>query len=154
MLMRPFERISPQITRPLYRIGVSLWLILWVLTLPLFHIHTVAEARQGVAHTVFSPDFPGEYSGGLSETARSKSTNPNHRHDSLRNGQSYPELAFTTPLPQVGKSHKPFHNDVYGALNLVKNLGQALLCPLSDISKPDASWFPDSLSPRAPPRPN
>lgn len=152
--MRPFEQASPQIIRHLRRIGVSLWLILWVLTLPLFHIHTTAEARQGVAHTVFSPDLPGEYSGGLPETVRSKSTNPSHRHDSLRNGQSYPELAFTTPLPQVGKSHKPFHNDVYGALNLVENLGATLRCPLSYISKSDASWFPDSLSPRAPPRPN
>lgn len=98
--MRPLERASIQVAQQLHRVGVSFWLILWVLTLPLFHIHTVTEAQQGVAHTVFSPDLTGEYPVGLPETTRSESTKTDRRHNRLRSGRSYPELAFTTPVPQ------------------------------------------------------
>src|SRR5262245_15401059 len=47
---------------------VSLWSITWLTTVPLFHIHLpdISSSRQaaqiGVAHTVFSPDLPGEFS--------------------------------------------------------------------------------------------
>ena len=42
-----------------------LWVITWVATVPLFHTHLPdvndLVARQGLAHTVFSPDLPGEF---------------------------------------------------------------------------------------------
>jgi len=43
------------------------WVITWVATVPLFHTHLpdVNDGRashQGLAHTVFSPDLPGEFS--------------------------------------------------------------------------------------------
>ena len=42
------------------------WVILWVATVPLFHTHLPdvndLASRQGLAHTVFSPDLPGEFS--------------------------------------------------------------------------------------------
>lgn len=49
------------------RLLVLVWVITWVTTLPLFHIHLpdISErlaAQGGVAHTVFSPDLPGEFS--------------------------------------------------------------------------------------------
>jgi len=50
----------------LLRLWMSVWLITWVTTVPLFHIHlpdiSDRQASQtGVAHTVFSPDLPGEF---------------------------------------------------------------------------------------------
>jgi len=43
------------------------WVILWVITVPLFHTHLPdlsdgQGGRNGLAHTVFSPDLPGEFS--------------------------------------------------------------------------------------------
>lgn len=43
------------------------WVITWVATVPLFHTHLPdandgSAPRQGLAHTVFSPDLPGEFS--------------------------------------------------------------------------------------------
>jgi len=45
---------------------VAVWLITWLTTVPLFHIHlpdisSSQAAHFGVAHTVFSPDLPGEF---------------------------------------------------------------------------------------------
>jgi hypothetical protein len=49
------------------RLLVSVWVIIWVTTVPLFHIHlpdlSDRQASQGgVPHTVFSRDLPGEFS--------------------------------------------------------------------------------------------
>src|SRR4030095_10375735 len=48
------------------RLVVLVWTIIWVATVPLFHTHlpdisdkTISQG--GVAHTVFSPDLPGEF---------------------------------------------------------------------------------------------
>ena len=63
MLMRPFgHKISP------FTCLIFAWLILWVTTVPLFHTHLPdttdgpASLQSGLAHTVFSPDLPGEFS--------------------------------------------------------------------------------------------
>ncbi|MEK6670309.1 MAG: hypothetical protein AABY48_00540 [Nitrospirota bacterium] len=51
------SRAASDFTRTL----VALWLALWVLTLPLFHIHTQTKTQRGIPHSVFSADLPGEY---------------------------------------------------------------------------------------------
>jgi len=43
------------------------WVIVWVTSVPLFHTHLPdvndgLASRQGLAHTIFSPDLPGEFS--------------------------------------------------------------------------------------------
>ena len=49
------------------RLATLVWLILWVTTTPLFHIHVPDVTNDagwistGLAHTVFSADLPGEY---------------------------------------------------------------------------------------------
>ena len=48
------------------RLLCVVWVITWVITVPLFHTHlpdiSDGQASQsGVAHTVFSPDLPGEF---------------------------------------------------------------------------------------------
>jgi len=44
---------------------ILVWIIIWVATVPLFHTHLPdaddLASRQGLAHTVFSPDLPGEF---------------------------------------------------------------------------------------------
>ena len=50
------------------RLFILTWVILWVITVPLFHTHLPdvtygpASLQGGLAHTVFSPDLPGEFS--------------------------------------------------------------------------------------------
>lgn len=49
------------------RLLLVAWLIFWITTVPLFHIHIPDNANwlsplQGSAHTVFTPDLPGEFS--------------------------------------------------------------------------------------------
>jgi len=63
MFMRPFgHKITP------FSFLIFAWLILWVTTVPLFHTHLPdtsggpTSLQGGLAHTVFSPDLPGEFS--------------------------------------------------------------------------------------------
>lgn len=47
------------------RLLVLSWAIIWFTTVPLFHTHLPDTDRQasqgGLAHTIFSPDLPGEF---------------------------------------------------------------------------------------------
>lgn len=51
-----------------WRLLIAAWLIIWVTTLPLFHIHVPdttdrwSALQSGGAHTVFTKDLPGEFS--------------------------------------------------------------------------------------------
>ena len=72
------------------------WVILWVATVPLFHTHLPdvndLASRQGLAHTVFSPDLPGEFfcahSNGFQLSTRS---------------QNSPELGFVLSTEEDAK---------------------------------------------------
>jgi len=73
------------------------WVITWVATVPLFHTHLpdVNDGRashQGLAHTVFSPDLPGEFS-------RAQSSG---FHLSTRS-QNSPELGFVLSTEEDAK---------------------------------------------------
>ena len=58
-------RLGPQTllsARPL----ILAWTVIWIATVPLFHTHLPdisdrAISTGGIAHTVFSPDLPGEF---------------------------------------------------------------------------------------------
>ena len=91
------------------RVVVLMWLIFWVITVPLFHIH-VPDAINGpvsldggLPHTVFSPDLPGEYSQFLPSR--------DHRSGVLDVSQdrlNYPELGFVVlnnTLKSFTKAH-------------------------------------------------
>jgi hypothetical protein len=50
------------------RLTIVAWTVLWIAAVPLFHTHLpdIADqisSQRGVAHTVFSPDLPGEFIG-------------------------------------------------------------------------------------------
>ena len=50
------------------RLFVLAWLTIWIIAVPLFHTHVPdntdgwSALHSGGAHTVFTPDLPGEYS--------------------------------------------------------------------------------------------
>ena len=56
-----------------FRALSALWLILWMLVIPLFHVHPDADQRDGkqvgAFHTIFTPALDGEYG------------HPAHAHD-------------------------------------------------------------------------
>src|SRR5262245_54309972 len=75
------------------RLLVLVWVITWVTTVPLFHTHLPdisdpQPSQGGVAHTVFSPDLPGEFS-------RFSTTN-HHDHFAHLSSRVFnsPELGF------------------------------------------------------------
>jgi len=89
MLMRPVgHKITP------FSLLILVWLIPWVTTVPLFHTHLPdatdepAFRQGGLAHTVFSPDLPGEFSRSFDVTDQDHFT-----HVSNRVSNS-PELGF------------------------------------------------------------
>jgi hypothetical protein len=59
------------------RVVVRAWIIIWMLAVPLFHVHPEADHHHGEAghihggtvHTVFSPDLEGEFGHHQSTTA-------------------------------------------------------------------------------------
>jgi hypothetical protein len=59
------------------RVVVRAWIIIWMLAVPLFHVHPEADHHHGEAghihggtvHTVFSPDLDGEFGHHQSTTA-------------------------------------------------------------------------------------
>jgi len=75
-----------------FRLWVLVWVIAWTTTVPLFHIHLpdISESlvsQAGVAHTVFSPDLPGEFS--------CFSNHQNHDTHLSKKVLNSPELGFT-----------------------------------------------------------
>ena len=70
------------------------WLIFWISTVPLFHIHLPdhtdwwSSVQSGGAHTVLTPDIPGEYAPPSHDSHQASST-----HIATRVVNS-PELGF------------------------------------------------------------
>jgi len=97
----------PSYTMGFSRLVILTWLISWVLTVPLFHVH-LPDAKDGpvtlhsgVAHTVFSPDLPGEFS--------HFSISRDHRSDFFDLSQrqlNYPELGFAVLNDNLSKDPK------------------------------------------------
>jgi hypothetical protein len=62
------------------RLLILAWLILWISALPLFHVHLPDTTdrwsllESGGAHTVLSPDLPGEYASPPRDSHRDAST--------------------------------------------------------------------------------
>ena len=105
--------------KPSYsRVLVLVWASLWMLMVPLFHVHPDADHRHGDAshvhggtvHTVFSPDLECEYSNEVHDP-----TCPDAAHQDLQalvhsgHGANHPEIEFSLltvpvdrPLPKPG----------------------------------------------------
>ena len=103
-----------------FRVLVLLWASLWMLMVPLFHVHPEADHRHGDArhihggmfHTVFSQDLECEYTDDIHDPTCPEAA---HQHLQLQaRGHSghvfnHPEIAFSLrtvlidrPLPKPG----------------------------------------------------
>ena len=101
-----------------------LWLILWMLVIPLFHVHTDADQRDGkqvgAFHTIFTPALDGEYG------------HPVHAHDApMIQPLGFPFLnAFSGLLghPELGFSFLSSSPDSSFAEQTVEN------CVLAELN--------------------
>lgn len=83
-------------------IMMRVWIMIWMLAVPLFHVHPEADHHHGEAghihggtvHTVFSPDLDGEFT--------------NHQHTAA--------AAEARPANQANLSPHPFHASDYAEL--------------------------------------
>jgi hypothetical protein len=103
------------------RLLILAWVILWITAVPLFHTHLPdisdgpASLQGGLAHTVFSPDLPGEYS------RFSHLTHQDHfAQVSIRVSNS-PELDFVLSTTEDSKSRKMGLPSALGVLCCLSN---------------------------------
>lgn len=91
----PPRTSSPDFKSPyqiLIRILTLIWLTVWLTTVPLFHIHIPdttdgwSTLQSGGAHTVFTPDLPGEFAHPLYDS--------HHFGQLSQRGVNSPELAI------------------------------------------------------------
>jgi len=135
-----------------------LWLILWMLVIPLFHVHTDADQRDGkqvgAFHTIFTPALDGEYG------------HPVHAHDApmiqplgfpFLNAFSgllgHPELGFSflSSSPDSSFAEQTMENRVLAELN-ANLLPSPCRFIRQDISPPPImALLATSLPDRAPP---
>jgi hypothetical protein len=80
------------------RLLALIWLVTWLLTVPLFHIHALdsqesfSRSQVFLTHTVFTPDLPGEYA--ASTAVHQRGTRGNERTLSSHLPR-YSEIAFS-----------------------------------------------------------
>lgn len=144
------SRAAPGIPRAL----VSLWLALWVLTLPLFHIHTQTETQRGIPHSVFSADLPGEYAPPSTDSVTDGGQDQQSgKAARLASGSSYPELAFTAPVPAKDKylQHHRSSAGVQGHHQFDPIDSSFTLAASEKSQRYKPAYFSDRAS-RAPPR--
>ena len=145
-----------------FRVVPVLWLILWMLVIPLIHVHSDADHRHGIAdhvhggvfHTVFSQDLEGEY-GHHTQAHDAPIIQPSvppflgASADLLR----HPEIGFSflSSSPDRPSAKQVMTDGVLAALALT-----LLTCP-SCLTRQDISPSPilallaNDLSSRAPP---
>jgi len=113
------------------RLSILAWMIIWITTVPLFHTHLPdisagPIAQGGLAHTVFSPDLPGEFS-----RASNASREDHFAHMSNR-VSNRPELDFVLSF-ESSKDRERGHPTVLGVLCCLPDR------PLPSVSTIEAS---------------
>lgn len=147
------------------RVMVRAWIIIWMLAVPLFHVHPEADHHHGEAghihggtvHTVFSPDLDGEFgnhqdtiAGGEQQPANQITVSGHHSHAS-----DYTELGFsfvsdstdrTLPKPLVASVlivEPPAHTPLAANPSVIQPLTFSL--PLTLLTQDIPSRAPPSL---------
>lgn len=104
--LRPSKEASSMLrvqSLPRWYSLVHVWLLVWITAVPLFHIHLPDNTdrwsllQSGGAHTVLTPDLPGEYAPPSHDSHRDSST-----HIATRAVNS-PELGFIVLGDQAKK---------------------------------------------------
>jgi len=139
----------------LSRLLVLPWLVTWVLTIPLFHIHALDAQENSfrsqavLLHTVFSPDLPGEYA---------------PRTVAHQGGMAENQQALSSHFPQYSEyAVGLFNEDNSKRKNAIQPILYAHFvslrrCPLGssryvipELRPPPFVLLASSVSPRAPP---
>ena len=134
-----------------------LWLIPWVLTIPLFHVHALLDMQETpflskafLAHTVFTPDLPGEYSPRPAIHQRGMS---GHQDALANHFPQYSENAFSLIGEDDDTKRKignpPMDNDEFSFL--IPFLVESVHYAISEFASPPFLLLGFSLSSRAPP---
>jgi|CXWL01.1.fsa_nt_gi hypothetical protein len=130
-----------------------LWLALWVLTLPLFHIHTQTETQRGIPHSVFSADLPGEYAPPSTDSvAGGGQDQQSTKAARLASGSSYPELAFTAPVPVKDTDLKHHSSDGVQRRHQFDPIDSSATLAASEKSQRSTPAYVSDRTSRAPPR--
>lgn len=119
------------------------WVIIWVAAVPLFHTHLPdvtdrSTSYQGLAHTVFSPDLPGEF-------ARFSTTHHGPFSQLSNRVSNSPEVGFVFSAWQVGGP------DVLSVSSLLDPPFLSKSVVESHTVHPRTFAFSVSRSPRGPP---
>ena len=142
--------------RTLSRVLLLPWLVMWVLTVPLFHIHTLDEQEspsltpQVLTHTVYSPDLPGEYTPRLAAHRGGTQEDP---HAIAKHFPHYYEIGISVfgedddTKRKIGSS--PIHEARFSSLrrsplDIVRDV-------IPELASPPFLLLASSVSPRAPP---
>lgn len=147
------------------RVMVRAWIIIWMLAVPLFHVHPEADHHHGEAghihggtvHTVFSPDLDGEFgnhqdtiAGGEQQPVNqiTVSGHPSHASDYTELGFSFVSDSTdrTLPKPLVASVlivEPPAHTPLAANPSVIQPLTFSL--PLTLLTQDIPSRAPPSL---------
>ncbi len=148
------ESVSFPVVMPYSRLIVLMWLTVWMLAVPLVHVHPEADHQHGQAshfhggtpHTVFSPDLPCEYPARSLAHVPSVGSQSAHEFNHSEIGFS---LLTSSPDRSIGK---PIFSDaVFGEIHsLLASLDWKFIAP-APTESPASVILPVCLSTRAPP---
>lgn len=145
------------------RKAILLWVMLWMVAIPLVHIHPEADHRHGdlghthggIAHTVFSPDLSYEYA------AHHDAASPRDASASFEvtgpsaHALNHPEFGFSLTLSENYPVGNPAPFDTVSSA--WQNEPEALTSsavPILPLASPPCLFLSASFSPRAPPFPS
>ncbi len=153
------EEMKPKPTlRSWSRVVVLIWASVWMLAVPLFHMHPEADHRHGEAghvhggtiHTVWSPDLDCEFAS-YENHEETVSGSAKFAHS----GDGHTEFGLSLQTDSTDrKSLKPFLIQVFGySPNVVSAVEQIVRPHWTTASVQSFAPFPHTCSPRAPPSP-
>src|SRR5512135_2929459 len=133
-----------------------LWLIPWILAIPLFHVHaldmqeTAFLPQAFLTHTVFTRDLPGEYS---PQPAIHQRGMPGHQHALTSHFPQYSEIAFSLFGEDDDTKRKivnpPIDDDEFSFL--IPSLLGGVHHVIPELASPPFLLLTFSVSSRAPP---
>lgn len=141
------------------------WIMIWMLAVPLFHVHPEADQHHGEAghihggtvHTVFSPDLDGEFTSprNTAATAEIRPTNQVAVFSHRSHASDYAELGFSFVSDSTDRSlPKP----VVTAMFLVEPPAHLVLTAKHSVNvdqprSQSVALFTRDIPSRAPPSP-
>ncbi len=142
--------VCPVRTPSWLRLLILLWLVIWMTSVPLFHVHIPditdrwSALQTGGAHTVFSPDLPGEFSRPF------HNSDQEHAAQLSSRGTNSPELGIAL---LNGETKRATQLDILGTLYHIHDRPRLFGLLSAFLEKDTQVYRSQTLTtPRAPPR--